>query len=242
MVSSNAHHSQFLGKIIQELRPALSNITGFAEILLSPAAGNMTETEIRIHHQTLLDSSRGISAFVSDVHDMVRIDQNRLHLQEHEVDAAELAEIAVKMCRDEAELADVVIVLSVFDGVELRCDAARIKQMLACLVTRAIRASASGGVVRVSFGQTAENDLLIAIANKGMALQQPEIALIFEPALHDHGLNGLTLPIARRIAMLHGGNVTIESDPDSGTTARLILPAGRVSWAAGEDIRTTRAA
>jgi two-component system, cell cycle sensor histidine kinase PleC len=53
---------------------------------------------------------------------------------------------------------------------------------------------------------------------------------------------GLALPIARRNVMLHGGSLEIQSVQGSGTTARLILPASRVTWAAGMARPAVRAA
>jgi signal transduction histidine kinase len=41
---------------------------------------------------------------------------------------------------------------------------------------------------------------------------------------------GLGLPISRRIAQMHDGDVTLESSPGAGTTARLILPKHRIRW------------
>ncbi len=52
----------------------------------------------------------------------------------------------------------------------------------------------------------------------------------FEPDLARDGLNGFALPIARRVALLHSGDVTIEAGANSGTTACLSLPPGRVTW------------
>ena len=54
-------------------------------------------------------------------------------------------DIAMKSCNVAAEEADVTILASVFDGVELRCDAFRISRAIVTLVTRAVQASRRGG-------------------------------------------------------------------------------------------------
>jgi PAS domain S-box-containing protein len=115
--------AQFMEDVTQEIRSPLNTVLGFAEILNSSAIRDLTEAERRTYNQLLLDSSRSLTAFIADVSDMVRLNRETLHLMEQEVDAAELAEIAMKFCSDAAESADVTILVNVFDGVELRCDA-----------------------------------------------------------------------------------------------------------------------
>jgi signal transduction histidine kinase len=63
---------------------------------------------------------------------------------------------------------------------------------------------------------------------------------LFEPQLSLTGLRGFALPIARRVALLHAGEVTAASNPGEGTTARLTLPAARVAWP--DQHRSARAA
>jgi PAS domain S-box-containing protein len=234
--------AQFLEDVTHEIRAPLNTVLGFAEILNSSSARDLTESESRTYHALLLDSSRSLSAFVADVSDMVRLNRDKLHLLENEVDAAELAEIATKSCSVAAEEADVTILASVFDGVELRCDAFRISRAIVTLVTRAVQASRRGGTVRLCFGKKQDGALVISIIDNGAGLAPTELHSIFEPAIPERGMAGLALPIARLNAMLHGGGLEIESLQGTGTTARLVLPADRVTWLGGESESAARAA
>jgi nitrogen-specific signal transduction histidine kinase len=83
--------------------------------------------------------------------------------------------------------------------------------------------------------------LTIDIVSRGEATGavQPRDRL-FEPQLSLTGLRGFALPIARRVALLHAGEVTAVSSPGEGTAARLTLPAARVAWP--DQQRTARAA
>ena len=65
---------------------------------------------------------------------------------------------------------------------------------------------------------------------------------LFEPQLSLTGLRGFALPIARRVALLHAGDVTAASSPGEGTAARLTLPPQRVAWPDAEANRPARAA
>jgi signal transduction histidine kinase len=164
-----------------------------------------------------------------------------MRLVEQEADAGELTEVAVKMCRDAAEKADVTIVARIVDGVELAGDITRIKQVLINLITNAVKFSAPGGVVNVVFEATAGGGLSIAVRDGGIGIRKDDLQRIFEPFVQaDSGTSrrfggiGLGLAIARKIAMLHGGNVTLESELGVGTTARLVLPAARIAWPAAQ--------
>jgi signal transduction histidine kinase len=189
------------------------------------------------HVQTILESSRHLQALINDVLDATRMERGVIKLAEQEADAAELVEIAVKMCRTAAERSDATIVAHVVEGVELRCDVVRLKQVLINLVTNAVKFSSAGSFIRIDFERTETGGLAFAVKDTGIGIRRDDIERMFEPFVQsDEGMGrrfggiGLGLAIARKIALLHGGTVTLDSDLGIGTTARLVLPAWRVSW------------
>ncbi|MFT3988154.1 ATP-binding protein [Aestuariivirga sp.] len=229
--------SQFLAVMSHELRTPLNAIVGFAELLISPHADAITEAQRIDHLNTILGSSKHLQSLISDILDATRIEKGTLQLVEQEADAAELVEIAAKMCRDAAEKTDTTIIARIVDGVEVKGDITRIKQILINLISNAVKFSPSGGFVNISLERTDTGGLAIAVRDEGVGIRKEDIDRIFEPFVQaDAGHSrrfggiGLGLAIARRIAMLHGGTVTIESEYGVGTTARLVLPAWRITW------------
>jgi PAS domain S-box-containing protein len=235
---ANATKSQFLAVMSHELRTPLNAIVGFAELLASRQSENLSEETRADHLATIVESSRHLQALINDILDATRIERGTLCLVEQESDAAELVEVAVKMCRDVAEKADTTIIARIVEGVEFQGDITRIKQVLINLITNAVKFSAPGGFVNVGFERGAGGGLTIAVRDGGAGIRKEDLDRIFEPFVQADGGSsrafggiGLGLAIARNIAMLHGGNVTIESEFGVGTTARLILPASRITWA-----------
>jgi len=229
--------SQFLAVMSHELRTPLNAIVGFAELLISPHADAISDPQRIDHLKTILGSSKHLQSLISDILDATRIEKGSLQLVEQEADAAELVEIAAKMCRDAAEKTDTTIIARIIDGVEVKGDITRIKQILINLISNAVKFSPSGGFVNISFERTQTDGLAIAVKDEGVGIRKEDIDRIFEPFVQADAGNsrrfggiGLGLAIARRIAMLHGGTVTIESEYGVGTTARLVLPAWRITW------------
>jgi signal transduction histidine kinase len=146
----------------------------------------------------------------------------------------------VKMCRDQAENADVTLVAKLVDGIEIRADITRTRQVILNLLTNAIKFSPPGGIVNLDLLRTRENRFALVIRDGGIGIRAEDLNRIFEPFVQaEDGMSrrfggiGLGLSIARKIARLHGGDVTLESQYGTGTTARFELPASRVSWPKG---------
>lgn len=246
---SSASKSEFLAVMSHELRTPLNAIVGFAELLGGPTASSLPEESRAEHLRTILESSRHLQALINDILDATRIEKGTMQLAEQETDAAELVEIAVKMCREAAEGNDTTIIARVMEDVELRCDMTRIKQVLINLITNALKFSPKGGYVNIAFERQPDGGLAIAVRDDGMGIASENLARVFDPFVQVDGGTarrfggvGLGLPIARSIAMLHGGDVTLESEPGRGTTARLVLPARRVVWPAARASSKTCAA
>jgi signal transduction histidine kinase len=110
-----------------------------------------------------------------------------------------------------------------------RCDCTRIEQVLANLLTNAVKYSPSGGRVRVQLTPLADG-AEISVTDEGVGMTSEDIKNVFEPfrrgattANPPPGL-GLGLFVARRIVRAHGGEITVDSTPGAGATFIVRLP------------------
>jgi signal transduction histidine kinase len=235
--AASAAKSQFLAVMSHELRTPLNSIVGFSEIL-SKRGDDSIDSDSRLDYaRTILESSKHLQNLINDILDATRIENGSIALVDQDIDPAELVEIVVKMCRDQAEKADVTLVAKLTDGIELRADTTRTRQVILNLLTNAIKFSPAGGVVNVELLRTQEDKLVLRMSDGGIGIRPADLNRIFEPFVQaEEGMSrrfsgiGLGLSIARKIARLHGGDVTLESQFGAGTTARFELPASRVTW------------
>ena len=235
--AASAAKSHFMAVMSHELRTPLNSIVGFSEILSSRNEETLG-SDVRLDYaKTILNSSKHLQSLINDILDATRIENGTIALIEQDIDAAELIEIAVKMCRDQAEKADVTLVAKLTDGIEVRADITRTKQIILNLLTNAIKFSMIGGTVTIELVRKRDDRLAIVIRDGGIGIRPEDLGRIFEPFVQvEEGISrrfagiGLGLSIARKIARIHGGDVTLDSQFGSGTMARFELPPSRVTW------------
>ena len=178
----------------------------------------------------ILESSEELSVFVAQLQDYARYEQGRASLVEQQVEAAELIEAALSRCRRAAERADLVIVATVPEELDLRCDATRLRSAWANLVLWAAALTPQGSVLRVKMLRLPDDAVTFAVSTPGDLPDAYAAEGLFAPQLAASGLHGLALPVARRAALLHSGSLTIDSGSGAGITARFSLPPSRAIW------------
>jgi PAS domain S-box-containing protein len=235
--SASAAKSQFLAIVSHELRTPINAIVGFSELLAKDQSASLDAAARKEYSETILDSAMHLQSLISDLLDATRIDRGSIRLNEDDLDAAELAEMTIKMCNDVAEKAEVQVVGRVTDYVTLKGDLTRIKQVMVNLLSNAIKFSPKGGIVNVEMQRGRDGQFVLAIRDAGIGIPESELESIFDPfkqvegsSTRRYGGLGLGLSIARRLARLHDGDVRLESTVGAGTTALFILPAKRVIW------------
>ena len=221
--------SKFMAAIAEDLRGPVNTISETAAHLRAAAVAGADRPPPRRLLDAMIEASAGIHQAAALLTDSSRLERGEMKLAEQEADAAEIAEVAVKMCRNATTEAEVTLVAALIDGIELRCDVTRIGQALTSLILAAIAWTPAGGTVHIDVEGPgpAGDGFAIAIASEGSLPLPYRPSDLLEPFASSHRA-GLELPIARQIALLHAGDVTVEANMAGGFTFRLLLPASRV--------------
>jgi signal transduction histidine kinase len=117
----------------------------------------------------------------------------------------------------------------------LRLDLAKITQVFSNILSNAIKFTAAGGSIDIDSDLTREGGLVIWIRDTGQGVAPEDLERVLQPfgQLEDHltrqnsGI-GLGLPVARALVRLHGGDLTLTSEPGVGTTVEIRLPPDRM--------------
>lgn len=229
--------SQFLAVISHELRTPINAIVGFSEVLNDHDNENISAPNRKAYLDTILESAKQLQGLINDILDATRVERGTMQLTDQDIDVAELIEISTKICRDQATKSNITIIARVQEDINLTGDLTRLKQVLVNLLTNAIKFSPAKSVINIDMKRGPDHQLIIAIRDAGIGVSAADTERVFEPFVQlDEGSTrrfggvGLGLSIARRIARLHGGDVTLQGTLGGGTEARLIIPAARLRW------------
>lgn len=115
------------------------------------------------------------------------------------------------------------------EEITVRADREQLQSVVENLVGNAINAMVSGGVLTIAV--TSRQDAsttghaMIEVMDTGTGISAACLARVFEPGFttSEHG-SGLGLAMVKQIAAVHGGTVTVESEPNAGTVVSLALP------------------
>ena len=211
----------FLADVTHELRTPLSVIRGQAE-----AIADGVYPADAAHLAPILDATQALERLVEDLRTLVLTDAGNLALNREPVEIGALVADAADSFRSQAEAAGVGLTIDL-DG-ELpatEADPARIRQVIANLLSNAIRHTPPGGRVKVA-ATADERWLIVSVSDTGGGISPELLPHVFERFVKGPAStgSGLGLAIARDIAIAHGGALEIESTPGQGTLLRLRLP------------------
>jgi len=228
---AEARRRQLLGDISHELRTPLTAIRGEAEVSLR---GSKTIEDHRDALQRITQASRQMAALIEDLLMMARSDAEVLQLNLADIDPLTALEDAVATLSPVALERGLRLDLNVDPAaVQVCADPQRLQQIMALLLDNAIRYSHRDGVICVHAGPVPGDTSAwrLEIIDQGIGIGEQDLNRVFERGYRTAGARahradgtGLGLPIARTLTERQGGRMTLASDPERGTTARLVLP------------------
>ncbi len=226
-----ASRDEFLGTVSHELRSLLEVLALNAARLntLAPAgpAGEPIRKQAGTNQRTVARMNR----LIGDLLDATSIEAGKLEIRLDTVAVAELLRDTLDAFEPIAAAKQIRIVADApAAGISAHLDGERILQVLANLVSNAIKFTPAGGQVSIEI-RVVDDELHHAVSDTGIGIPEAELATVFERfhqvSADRRGL-GLGLYIARHIVEAHGGRLWAESDLGAGSTFRFVVPRSGV--------------
>lgn len=224
--------SEFLANVSHEIRTPLNGMLGLTRLVQEC----LREPEHRASLQQALDSGQALLRLLSDILDISRIEAGRLELEPMAFDVLEILEGQGQTFGGLAADKGLTLILEHGDGLHGRYsgDPLRVRQVLANLVSNAIKFTPSGTVVLRSFvGDTGE--LCFMVTDQGIGIPLEKLASVFEPftqvdasVTRRFGGSGLGLAIAKRLTEHMGGTLSAKSELGQGSSFLVRLPLASV--------------
>ncbi|HEX2080393.1 MAG TPA: ATP-binding protein [Longimicrobium sp.] len=222
-----ASRSRFYASMSHELRTPINAILGYSALLLDNIYGPLNEQQVR-GIERANQAAKHLLELVNDILDLSKIEAGKIDL---EVQSATFPDVVQDLFVTVRPLADehgTELTLEAEGEVTVTTDPRRVRQIVLNLLSNAIKFG-EGKPITVRTRPTEEGGVEVDVCDRGRGIEPENLERIFDEFVQlahpDQQMGtGLGLPISRRLAVLLGGSLTVESAVGEGSTFRLSLP------------------
>jgi two-component system, sensor histidine kinase and response regulator len=220
---------QFISVLAHELKAPLAAVQGYLEIIKNRTGGDDPGVYDHMLERSLLRMD-GMRKLIIDILDLTRIESGQKKRELAPLDLREAAGAVLETFGALAAQRRLTLALHADASVSLWADRGEIEIILNNLVSNAIKYNRDGGRVDVTI-TAREGVATIAVADTGIGMSDAEAKKLFNDFVRIKNAktrnilgSGLGLSIVKKLAYLYGGDVTVISEPDVGSTFTVVLP------------------
>jgi PAS domain S-box-containing protein len=223
---------ELLATMSHELRTPLVGVLNMAEALQTGVYGMPSEGMMR-GLKTIERSGHQLLKLINAMLDLSRIELGRLELREDFFAVGDVARASLQMVAETAAKQNVSLeVTAPPTAIWMIADHQRVQQMLVNLLSNAVKFTPAGGTVGLSIGaDIVSKTVHFTVWDTGIGIDADMLQRVFEPftqtdsqlARH-YGGAGIGLALVKKMAELHGGSVSAESEPGVGSRFSVTLP------------------
>ena len=225
---ADAVMTRFLANMSYEFRTPLTSIGGFAELLTSGIAGELTP-QAKEYAQAISLSVGKLTEQVENVLDLSQSEAGLMPLRKTELELLPFITQIVR--KQEGRILDGELTLDLKGNPDksVTADPQQLRRAISQLLDNAIKGTPRGGRIVVDIGRK-RGETKIIISDNGRGMSQHELARALEGIRMAPGgkgierRQGLGIPLARQLIEAHDGTLDIQSRKNGGTTATITLP------------------
>ena len=223
--------SRFLSIVSHEIRAPISTMIGYTDMLADPELSH----DLRAKHiGTLRRSGEHVITLINDILDHSKLESGKMSLESIPVSPAEVIRDAADMLRAKVDAAGVALVLSGLETLPqaIASDPTRLRQIVINLLSNAAKFTSKGTITVRADYQSASTTLTVAVTDTGIGMTPEQASRLFgsyaqadASTARKYGGTGLGLNISKKLANAMGGDLTVQSTPDVGSTFTLVVHA-----------------
>lgn len=234
--TANRSKSEFLANISHELRTPLNAVIGFSDLMRNEIHGPLGAQQYHDYLDDIHGSGSHLLGIINDVLDMSKVEAGRMELHQSVFDLRGELQTCMRMMSERADVGGVSLKLDASDNLPLlHADGRIVRQIVINLLSNAIKFTGKGGDVMVSALVAEDGCYVIKVTDSGIGIPPEYLDTIMQPFVQvESGMSrnyegtGLGLSLVKSMVELHGGTVSIDSAPGTGTTVTVRFPAERV--------------
>jgi len=218
----------FMSMVSHELKTPITSLQAYLQLMQ-----RMAIIKKDISQQNMLDKSvkqlQTMNAMINGFLNVSRLDSGRMHIERTEFDLIPL----IKEVEEEtvSTIHTHHLSFAPVPNMRLSADREKISQVLHNLIGNAVKYSRMGGSIHIACYELENHGTRITVSDQGIGIEQEDQDRIFEryyrvkhPASGSIAGFGIGLYLCKEIVTLHGGEISLVSAPDQGTTFTIELP------------------
>lgn len=223
---------EFLASMSHELRTPLNAILGISEALQEQVYGALNEKQLG-SLQRIEESGRHLLDLINDILDLSKVEAGKLEMEFEPSSVESVCQASLNFIKRDAQKKRLTVHYHRDETITvIQADERRLKQILVNLLSNAVKFTDEGGELGLEVKGNVDAEIVtFRVWDTGIGIRREDMSRLFKPFVQldsrlsrQYSGTGLGLSLVYRFTEMHGGSVSLESEPGQGSQFTVALP------------------